>query len=162
MLFSLLDFTGIRGRAGPPLSFLLKKHRDRKRTACFSQKATEKRPGNLLITRCREPAKYHFSSFFMLFCDFPNLTAFKKDRSFHLRTDTLLPVPARTNTGPVLFLFFYFSAVCQSIKSSLTQLHSFSLLSFAIRITSSWLCFVFASPVAMLVMQAIPSTFMPR
>lgn len=121
----------------------------------------------------------------MLFCDFPNLTAFKKDRSFHLRTGTMLPVPARTNAGPVLFLsccflfpdsfagirhseppqmqtVLYRSFACQSSKSSLTQPHSLSLLSFAIRTTSSWLCFVFAIPVAMLVMQAIPSTFMPR
>lgn len=125
----------------------------------------------------------------MLFCDFPNLTAFKKDRSFHLRAGTMLPVPARTNAGPVLFLsccflfpdsfadirpasgiqnrrkcrlLFYRSFVCQSSKSSLTQPHSLSLLSFAIRTTSSWLCFVFAIPVAILVMQAIPSTFIPR
>lgn len=159
-------FVGFHRNPGPgkaaPFFSSEKIHRDWKRTACFSQKATEKRPGNLLNTRCSEPAKCHFASFFMLFCDFPNLAAFKKDRSFHLRTGTMLPVPARTNAGPVLFLFFYFSAVCQSIKSSLTQPHSLSLLSFAIRITSSWLCFVFAIPVAMLVMQAIPSTFMPR
>lgn len=58
---------------------------------------------------------------------------------------------------------FYLSGVSrQSASSRFTQSHSRSLLSFAIRTTSSCVCFSFAIPVAMFVMHAIPSTFIPR
>lgn len=50
----------------------------------------------------------------------------------------------------------------QSRSSFSTQAQSLLLLSLAMRTTSSWVCFSLAIPVAMLVMQAIPSTFIPR
>lgn len=72
------------------------------------------------------------------------------------------PIPRAGERVPFPLSARQQSQAFQSMMIFFTQPHSFSLLSPAIRITSSWVCFSFAIPVAMLVMQAIPSTPIPR